>query len=167
VKPGQRKIAAGGFLLVWADDETGQNGPGVDLHVNFKLNKGGASIGLYAPDGTLLDAVSFGAQATDTSEGRWPDGRPDIYRMLRPTPAAANAVFQARSVDALDAGFTLSWYSTPGHVYRVDYSGDLRVTNNWAPGPLVTAATYASSLLDTNAAGLLQRFYRIWELPLR
>ena len=43
-------------------------------HVNFKLSAKGDDIGLYAPDGTEIDAVTFGTQAVDVSEGRLPDG---------------------------------------------------------------------------------------------
>src|SRR3989442_9168595 len=43
-----------GFLLVWADSEAGQNGPGRDLHANFKLSASGEAIGLFAAGGGLF-----------------------------------------------------------------------------------------------------------------
>jgi hypothetical protein len=71
-------IPAHGYLLVWADNETGQNMSGgvprTDMHVNFSLGKGGEYIGLFAADGTTIDFVAFGAQADDVSRGRYPDG---------------------------------------------------------------------------------------------
>jgi hypothetical protein len=82
-----------GFLLVWADDETGQNSSNrVDLHTNFKLSKNGDGIGLFAPDpdGTVIDFVSFGAQTTDVSQGRFPDGWPSISTLDTPTPRGTN-----------------------------------------------------------------------------
>jgi len=80
-----------GYLLVWADDETSQNSTNrPDLHVNFKLSKHGDAIGLFAADGTVIDFVSFGEQAIDLSQGRFPDGDASILTLSQPTPHAAN-----------------------------------------------------------------------------
>jgi len=80
-----------GYLLVWADSETGQNSTNrSDLHAGFKLAKSGDAIGIFAPDGTVVDFVSFGPQATDTSEGRFPDGASGVYRLGAPTPRGSN-----------------------------------------------------------------------------
>ncbi len=89
--PDGATIAAGGYLLVWADNESGQNGPGVaDLHAGFSLAKGGEAIGLFAPDGTLVDGVAFGLQTSDVSQGRFPDGGATLFSMTNPTPRVAN-----------------------------------------------------------------------------
>src|ERR1043166_8247489 len=57
---GHYRVPAGGYLLVWADNETSQNNTNrADLHVNFALSKDGDSIALFAADGTTIDAVSF------------------------------------------------------------------------------------------------------------
>ena len=86
-------IAPRGYLLVWADNEPVQNSPGqIDLHVNFKLSKSGEAIGLFAADGTAVDAVTFPAQTDNVSQGRWPDGSGSLYFMTTPTPRAANVV---------------------------------------------------------------------------
>ena len=42
-------IPAGGYLLVWADNDTADYG----LHANFKLDAGGEEIGLFDSDGVL------------------------------------------------------------------------------------------------------------------
>lgn len=82
-----------GFFLVWADNNSGSNATNrPDLHVNFKLGKSGDNIGLFAPDGTTIDAFSFGAQATDVSEGRYPDGGPALFFMPAPTPLTNNLI---------------------------------------------------------------------------
>ncbi|MCX8109571.1 MAG: lamin tail domain-containing protein [Verrucomicrobiae bacterium] len=84
-------IPAGGFLLVWADEETGQTQPGRDLHVNFKLALEGESIGLFSPDGMLVDSVTFGQQTNNISMGRYPDGSaPPFVPMETPTPGRPN-----------------------------------------------------------------------------
>ena len=80
-----------GYLLVWADNETGQNNTNrADLHVNFALGKGGEAIGIFAADGTPVDTVTFGAQTTDVSQGRFPDGSPNIVSLVITTPGAPN-----------------------------------------------------------------------------
>ena len=52
--PSGYTIPAHGFLLVWADNNSGQNNPGDSaLHVNFKLSKSGEAIAIFTPDGKL------------------------------------------------------------------------------------------------------------------
>jgi len=61
------------------------------LHVNFQLNKAGEAIGLFAADGTQVDAITFEAQTSDVSQGRCPDGGTNIIFMPAATPRAANS----------------------------------------------------------------------------
>lgn len=63
-------IPAGGYLIVWAD-ENGSQGP---LHANFKLSAEGESIVLSDNNGTILDIVNFGPQITNKSAARIPNG---------------------------------------------------------------------------------------------
>jgi len=84
-------IPAGGFLLAWADEETGQNGTGGDLHVNFKLSLSGEAILLFAPDGRLVHSVTFGVQTNDVSQGSQTDGGSAFQFFVKPTPRASNA----------------------------------------------------------------------------
>ena len=99
--PTQWQIPAGhvippyGFKLVWADNQTGQNGLGTngDLHAGFQLRQAGEAIGLYAREGTnlvLIDEVTFGAQFSNVSEGRYPDGSSHREFMPTFTPRASN-----------------------------------------------------------------------------
>ena len=87
-------IPAGGFMLVWADKEPQQNsGASSDLHANFHLPKSGASIGLFTPDGSTVDFITYAAQPSDVSAGRYPDGAERIYNLLStPTPRGPNSV---------------------------------------------------------------------------
>ncbi len=73
------------YLIVWADDEEGQPG----LHANFKLSASGEEIVLVAPDTTIVDEVTFGAQTTDLSTGRYPNGT-GSFVLMNPTFAAEN-----------------------------------------------------------------------------
>jgi hypothetical protein len=105
-----------GFLLVWADSKPSANtNTSPDLHVNFKLDKAGEAIGLFAPDGTAVDALTFGLQTADISEGRFPDGSAFRSFMSIPTPGTNNFVANAPPVlapisnRALVLGQTLSF----------------------------------------------------------
>src|SRR6185436_13783440 len=83
-------VPPGGFLLVWADEDSGDNTTNsTDLHVNFRLSAVREDIGLFAPDRTLIDTVSFTNQLSDISQGRFADGASAIYSMTTPTPRAA------------------------------------------------------------------------------
>ncbi|HXG48477.1 MAG TPA: lamin tail domain-containing protein, partial [Methylomirabilota bacterium] len=92
--PGRYLVPPGGFLLVWADNETTQNDASVaDLHAGFALSRDGEAIGLFAPDGiTVIDAVSFNGQTNDVSEGRYADGADTRYFMTTPTPRQPNTL---------------------------------------------------------------------------
>lgn len=94
-------IAAGGYLLVWADNE-GSEG---SLHANFNLGAAaGEQIGLYQKNGEhtlVVDSLSFGHQSPDTSYGRLPDGGTDWEFLPAPTPGSANRS-GARKGDAPD-----------------------------------------------------------------
>nr|MDP0502768.1 lamin tail domain-containing protein [Verrucomicrobiota bacterium JB025] len=89
---GKYTVPARGFLLVWADNEPEQNDLDASaLHVNFALSKNGEAIALIAPDGSVIDSVTFAAQSPDQSEGRLPDGGDSIAAMT-PSPGLANPV---------------------------------------------------------------------------
>ncbi|HEY9115071.1 MAG TPA: lamin tail domain-containing protein, partial [Bacteroidales bacterium] len=78
-------IMAGGYLIIWADDDGDQEG----LHANFKLSKSGETIVLSDNNMNLLDEVSFLQQKTDTTTGRFENGTGDFIEML-PTFGAEN-----------------------------------------------------------------------------
>jgi hypothetical protein len=81
-------VTRGQYLLIWADNDTGQAG----LHANFKLNADGEEIGLFDKDGqTLIDSVIYSGQMTDISYGRYPDASEDWRFFTSPSPAAQNA----------------------------------------------------------------------------
>ena len=80
-------IPAGGYLLIWADNDTTDAG----LHANFKLSADGEEIGLFDSNGiTLIDSITFGNQVTDISYGRYPDAGEDWRLFTSPSPAAQN-----------------------------------------------------------------------------
>jgi hypothetical protein len=85
-------IPAGGFLLVWADNEPAQNSAtNADLHVNFRLGADGEQIGLFDPSGVLVDGLTFGPQVANVSMGRFPDGAEGAFPVFPvPTPRSPN-----------------------------------------------------------------------------
>ena len=79
-------IEPGGFLLLWADEESGQ---GV-LHVDIELSDIGEQIGLCMQDSTtIVDLVTYPAQANDVAYGRYLDGL-DSWQNMNPTPGMSN-----------------------------------------------------------------------------
>ena len=85
--PAATVITQGRYLLIWADNDTGDPG----LHANFKLNADSEEIGLFDNDGqTLIDSVIYQIQTTDISYGRYPDAGEDWRLFTTPSPAAQN-----------------------------------------------------------------------------
>ena len=103
VIPTGTTIAAGDFLLVWADQEITQNNPtNRAIHANFKLSQQGETIGLFDPNGGLVDMIVFGPQTNDVSQGRWPDGADEpFFFMENPPPDAPNRVSSSNRPPAL------------------------------------------------------------------
>jgi len=97
-------IGAHAFLQLTADGGAAQRAG----HLGFKLNRSGESIGLAAPNGILIDAVTFGRQAQGVSQGRYPDGAAAVTSFPgSPTPGAPN--HPAAPVDADHDGLPDEW----------------------------------------------------------
>ena len=102
--PNGKVIPAGGYLIVWADEEQSQNAVGLDVHAGFKLSGTGEQIGLFAPDGTLVDSLGFAEQTDDVSQGRISDGaEPPYVSFTVPTPRSANVFGGANRPPVLTA----------------------------------------------------------------
>lgn len=107
--PATTTIAAGGFLLVWCDDEAGEGA----YHASFSLSAGGEFTGLYGPDGyTPVDTHTYGSMNTDWSEARDTDGSASWVTHTIPTPDASNNTSELLVV-APNGGE--SWAQNSGH----------------------------------------------------
>ena len=98
--PADTSIAAGGYLLVWADDDAGDS-PG--LHASFKLSAGGESVVLSdidARDNALIDSVDFPALAADVSYGRTPEATGPFGVLAVASPGGATPVIPEVAIDA-------------------------------------------------------------------
>lgn len=85
--PESTSIAPGGFMLLWADEQTGE---GWD-HVTFRLGADGEHIALRSPDGyTVLDSLHPGPSWPDLSRGRLTDGALPWVTFSATTPGASN-----------------------------------------------------------------------------
>lgn len=163
VVPPSVSIAPRGYLLVWADGESDQYTPGAaDLHAPFRLSQDGESIGLFGPDGALVDLVTFEAQANDISEGRWPDGMPDLFSLVTPTPRSANVAppttLEILGVRVEGGNLVLWWSSQVGVGYRVQYTDTLS-NPGWNDLKDVVAVEPTTSITDSLGEG--QRYYRV------
>ena len=93
--PSGTSIAAGGYLLFYADGQTSAT-TASGRHTSFTLSASGGSIGLFATDGiTPIDTVTYGAQAANVSYGRAADG--SVWGpMATPTLGTANGTHRQR-----------------------------------------------------------------------
>jgi hypothetical protein len=165
-------IAPYGFLLVWAEGDSRQPDVMGGLHVNFRLNAGGESIGLFGPNGQVVDVISFSTQTNDFSQGRWRDGNSSIFHMNEPTPSAPNKIpnpspllATGRIILSTNSGVTLFWTSQPGRTYRMQYKDALDGTE-WVDVPGDVAATDGiSQKTHAEPPTNSQRFYQVIALP--
>jgi len=88
-------VPAHGYKVLWLDNQT----QGVD-HIAFKLDAAGEQFAIYAPDGTLIDSIMFGAATTDVSFARLPDGTGDFASCAHATCGAANGASCAAAARA-------------------------------------------------------------------
>jgi hypothetical protein len=87
--PAGTSIAAGGYLVINADDHT--TAPG--LHTGFALDAEGDAVRLYdspGNGGALIDSLTFGFQIPDFSVSRTGAGA-NIWALTTPTAGAANS----------------------------------------------------------------------------
>jgi len=165
--PAGTTIAARGFLFFWADEDTGRNATDALLHAGFRLSQGGEAIALFAPDGSIVDSVTFNQQTNNVSQGRWPDGNANLYFMPAPTPLAGNVIpnnpppeIRILSTSLAPNGdLLIAWSAEAGKTYRLQFKDDLNsagwsnLTDVLATGP------QASQTIPRGAVP--QRFYRI------
>jgi len=82
-------LSPGGYALFFADKDPEEGA----LHTNFKLKSSGETLTLAAninEEIVVLDAVTYGEVALNTSYGRRTDGAADFVLFGEPTPAESN-----------------------------------------------------------------------------
>ncbi len=76
------------FLTVWADQESLSTG----LHANFKLSASGEQIILSDGANIVLDSINYGAQISNVSMARCPDGVGNFVLAVQPTYNGSNCI---------------------------------------------------------------------------
>jgi hypothetical protein len=72
--PSGTTITAEGYLIVWADTDTMQQG----LHTNYKLSSLGERVILLSPEVEILDKVEYDVQTSELAYARVPNGTGDF-----------------------------------------------------------------------------------------
>ena len=119
-------IPAGGYLVLWLD------GKAQGRHAPYELGMSG-ELGLFMPDGTPVDTLTFEPQLPDVSYGRNTGGD---WRYFDPaTPAAANGAGHADATQLAPPAL-----DPPGGFYAAAQS----VTLSAAPGAVIRYTTNGS-----------------------
>ena len=104
--PNGTSIDANGFLIIWCDKDTTQNG----LHANFKLSSEGESIFLSDASGTLVDQIIFTDQSEDMTYARFPNGTGNFQEMY---PTFNDINIDVSSLNEFDYQASLKIYPNP------------------------------------------------------
>jgi hypothetical protein len=134
--PDRTTLAAGGTLIVWADED-GSQGP---LHCSFRLAESGEEVYLSDRDKTLLDFAAFGAQQADVSFGRLFDQAISPWVTSRtPTPNGKNQLAAPCGVRSFSAADPFSHWLTADLVGapKLDATVMLRLAGAAADAPFV------------------------------
>lgn len=138
--PAGTTIAPDGYLIIWADQDTEQDG----LHADFRLSANGETLLLTDQETALIDSISYPEQETDISYGRFPNGT-GAFRAMTPTFNAVNndGIVGTRSPAPLGAEVTLFPNPTGGllNVRLANaYGSDLRLRLLTTDGRVVREA---------------------------
>ena len=167
VIPAGYSISAAGRLLVWADDETIQNTGSGQLHVPFKLSNSGETVTLRAPDGTVVDSVTFGTQVKNISQGRVPDGGATLDFLASPSAGTTNTTtlaLPAASATLSGGVITFTITTTPDFTYQPQFKNELTDATWTNLGPAIKAAGATLDVTDTPSPQT-RRFYRAVRTP--
>jgi hypothetical protein len=109
-RPTLTTVPARGYLLIWADGDTGSSG----LHAGFRLSADGDQVALFATDGrTLVDSVEFGEQTANVSYGRDPAAGNEWRFFAVATPGTANVGAYLGAVADLQFSYERGFYTQP------------------------------------------------------
>jgi hypothetical protein len=104
-------LAPGEYLLLWTDGFDKHPGDTAfvpfknavmtmtALHANFRLSGDGEYVGLFSPQGNLVDEVTYCTQAGDVSFGRNPADLQQWVYFGEPTPGTANSPYASATME--------------------------------------------------------------------
>ena len=132
--PDSTVIPSGGFVLLYADDDTDQGWN----HMNFKLNNEGEHAALRSPDGfTVLDSLDIPLLPADVSWGRAYDAQSPWIEFQTTTPNATNGTMNVFQPNGTSEWLPFPNPSHPGGTMAFLEAGDLydstgRLVQSWS-----------------------------------
>jgi hypothetical protein len=163
-------IPSKGYLLVWADGETGESIAGVP-HTSFRLTQTNGVVALSRLNGAsplLIDFMNYSVGAANISYGSLQNGNPSPRQALPfATPGADNQSISQPDEPILSAVWSstqlqLSWPSETGHRYRIEATDDI-AQPSWGVINDVTGNGSTQNFVDpaVGPSGKRIRFYRV------
>ncbi len=124
-------IPAYSYLIVWADKAVST---ATFVHCNFKLTQAGDRVMLSNPAGAILDSARFGAQITDVSTGRCPDGVGTFTTFVIPTFKLTNCPVGINELTNINSSLVV--YPNPSSNYFYVKTSDnnnsvIEITNSF------------------------------------
>jgi hypothetical protein len=145
-------IAAGGFLMVWADDEPEQG----TMHAPYKLSKDNEEIGIFNNEASgfaLIDSVTYVNQSTDVSMGRVIDGAFEWKFFAVPTPGSSNSLLGVSEINKNK--ITTIWPNpVVDDIIYLDQPADFRIVD--LAGKVLLRCTHCS---DADVSGFKPGLY--------
>ena len=118
-------IGANDYLIVWIDDD-GTQGP---LHTSYNLSAEGEQVILSDADQNVVDEVTYGAQETDQSYARIPNGTGDFI-INTPTFSINNEGEEPNGVEELTIGRLLMYPNPTVNALKVVLEAEVLQTGN-------------------------------------
>ncbi|MBI5470802.1 MAG: lamin tail domain-containing protein [Ignavibacteriae bacterium] len=138
--PSGTTIGANSYVIVWADEDSGQAG----VHANFKLSLSGEQLMLSRSDLTILDSTTFGQQIANRSMARIPNGAGAFVQgnhtfnannsgnALAPMAVVINEFMADNDSIPDPAGETDDWIELYNNTTRTIDLGGLYLSDNFA-----------------------------------
>lgn len=153
--PDHTTIAPNGFLTIWADDDSMQQ----ILHTNFQLNKDSGLVLLSNGGSVILDSISFQAQATNISFGRFPNGTGNFIPM-NTSFGRVNNNYPLSLDHPLNREELVMFPNPTQHLLHVTFKGRQQIAVYTISGQLV-ARDQAYGTWDLNTSELANGLYLI------
>lgn len=147
---GLTTVLPNNHLLVWVDNDPEQG----EDHTNFKLSGDGETIYLVMPDGeTIVDQITYPAQARDISYGRSCDGCNDWVFFNNSTPDDENM-----ELDMPTMSLFINEVQFENDSYIADPSGDF---DSWIEiyNPNISQVDLSGYSIERESDGA------VWEIP--
>jgi len=152
--PDSVTVPAGGYILFYANKGEASS----VLNLNFKLSAGGEAIGLWDASQIAVDNLTYEAQTTDISFGRYPDGSDTWGFMTDITPGASNTNPNPGGVELYINEFMASNdFAFPGP--QGDYPDWIEIYNAGTEAVMLGGYFMSDDLVDPEAMFMIPDTY--------